>query len=184
MNPSAIVEDTQAEADERKRKAAELDALIARVDMGDGPPFETVTGMLGLLFAARGQVEGVQAMDPSADFIQGGRTDRAERLWRIKSAEMAFKEVDGRGALLLWLHLRPRTLVKSLAIAQWEESVPLFGLYQHRAVQAFGLSRRTAVREYWAALEKVERFAWGKGWLCARMERKPRSARAYRRAEE
>ena len=142
----------------------------------EGEKFSSATAMVAWWFATRGHFESVAAVDPSADVIQGLRVDRTERAWWSHAIRQALREAAKRmgsssGVLLLWLHLRPRSVVgyrrkRGVRVAVFDDPIPLWDLYQHPTVEAYHLGgQRRVVARYWEALREVERVAVERGWL-------------------
>lgn len=188
MKPSKVVTDTHEEQAERQRRREATDKLLERVERDDRARWPSATSMLSWFFALAGHMASAPAIDPAADYVQGGRVDRDERLAWIGSVRQALhhlEEAEGSntGTLLLWLHLRPRRITgykvrRGLRIPITSEPVPLWELHAQPMVQ---LGRRRAAHAYWAALRRVEDFAFAKGWIAARSKRKERAPNTYRR---
>jgi hypothetical protein len=190
VKPTEIIYETHAAAAARHRKAAESDHLLAQVER-EGPRFTSARAMLGWLFAVREHMTSIPAVDPSADNIQGLRVDKDERHWWIHSIMQALEALqraqgETTGAMLLWLHMMPRTVVsyrvkRGIRIPVALEAVPVWDLYKHPSVAALGLSQRRAKDDFWRALTWVEDYAWTRGWIAMRARRQVRPENAVRR---
>lgn len=187
LTPYATIHETREEASARRRRNAETDGLVATVER-ERARFSSATSFLAWVFSMAGHMESPPAIDPSADVVQGARVDRDERIAWVGAGRQvltALVAAQGHtaGLHLLWLHLRPRVVTgyrekRGIRIPIARESIPLWELHAAPGVK---LSRRGAVRAYWEALRWVEDFAYTRGWIAARAEKKPRAPNVYRR---
>lgn len=191
LKPDAIIYESEAEAEARAKRQRSTQALLRSVETQPRARFVSATAMLSWFFAMRSHMEGAPAIDPAADVIQGLRVDRDERLYWVGSVKQALEAVvkkqgHSAGALLLWLHLRPREVVgykrrRGVRVAVFSDSVPLWELFREPAVQAYGLAQRKAIAVFRAALTAVEEYAFERGWLAFRARRERPVTNTWRR---
>jgi hypothetical protein len=148
-----VIPDTHAAAEQRRRSNARADDFL-RKDSRERARFRSTSEMLSWFFALKDHMASVPAIDPSAEVIQGLRVDRDERSYWIQSVRQALEHMvraqgNSTGALLLWLHLRPRKVVgykvkKGINRPIYSEPVPVWELFREPVVVALqlGLSQR------------------------------------------
>lgn len=189
IKPRGIVYESTADAESRRRRSLETDRRALGIDATEAP-FRSATSMLSWFFSVKDNVGSIAAIDPSADVVQGLRGDKLERAWKVQSVRQALEELqrqqgNSTGALLLWLHLRPRVpigrkRVRGVEVVQWGEPVPLWELFRDPAVN---LSQRAATRLYWESLEVVEDFGLNRRWILERAERRSKASQVYQRGQ-
>lgn len=191
MKPSAIIHETETERSTRLRRKEDTDHLLQEVEGKERPRWDNVMKMLSWFFALYDRMESVPAMDPSRDIVQGVKVDRDERIsWvaKVKSLLEALNKRQGnpKGVFLIWLHFRTPRVIGYVTRHGMKvpnstgASVPVWELYREPGV---GLSQRMAREEFWRAMSVLEEFAYARGWLQARLARKERADRVYRREQ-
>lgn len=196
-NASKVIIESPMERSLRKEREAASDERVSQhlaAVNREQSPWPNATAMLSWFFALEDHMSSIPAIDPSAEVIQGLRVDKDERAWKLQSTRQALRHLaDAQGGhtghVALWLHLRPRVLLKEFrrkgtTVRVWDDPVALDELAAAPTLRSIAmLSRRQAVQLYWSSLAVVEEFAFARKWIGERSKRKAKKAQVYRRNE-